>query len=297
MTEARWLAFSGKPTEMVQVLGDCSERKQQLFVVALCRLVKGHMKKKGNAEAVDVAERHADGQASSAEWLAARHASPMGPPPDADAAVYNLFGWDGRMGRGIYWVRHWLGGLVPDAVQVALLRDIFGSNPAQPVVACLDQSFFKKAPPRTPHVLDLRDVLRWNSGMIGKMASYIYDTRRWGDLPVLADYLEDAGYDEARGERVCRGCNGSCATQATDGTWHACQWCKPLGSGMCPLDVGLLDHLRGREVCRKCAGVVTVWAGKQPNPANCWECRGTGRCPCDTHTRGCWALDLLLGKS
>ncbi len=30
-------------------------------------------------------------------------------------------------------------------------------------------------------------------------------------------------------------------------------------------------------VCPACEGVVAMWAGKQPNPANCWQCRGTGR--------------------
>ncbi len=30
-------------------------------------------------------------------------------------------------------------------------------------------------------------------------------------------------------------------------------------------------------LCGRCEGVVTSWKGKQPNPANCWECRGTGR--------------------
>jgi hypothetical protein len=65
--------------------------------------------------------------------------------------------------------------------------------------------------------------LRWNDGTVVKLAQSIYDERRFTDLPILADALEDAG----------------CA------------------------DADILAHCRG------------------PGP----------------HVRGCWVVDLLLGKS
>jgi hypothetical protein len=37
--------------------------------------------------------------------------------------------------------------------------------------------------------------LRWRDGLVEKMVSAIYDERRFAELPVLADALEDAGCD------------------------------------------------------------------------------------------------------
>jgi hypothetical protein len=65
--------------------------------------------------------------------------------------------------------------------------------------------------------------LSWNGGTVQQLARAIYDERRFDDLPVLADALEDAGCTDA----------------------------------------AILNHCRG------------------PGP----------------HVRGCWVLDLLLGKS
>jgi hypothetical protein len=86
---------------------------------------------------------------------------------------------------------------------VDLTREMFG-NPFRTV--CLEPTW-----------------LMWNDGAVQKMAQAIYDGRRFADLPILADALEDAG----------------CA------------------------DADILTH-----------------------------CRTPGE-----HVRGCWVIDLLLGKS
>jgi hypothetical protein len=65
--------------------------------------------------------------------------------------------------------------------------------------------------------------LAWNDGTIPKLAQAIYEKRRFGDLPILADALEEAGCD----------------------------------------NIDILTH-----------------------------CRQPGE-----HVRGCWVVDLLLGKS
>jgi hypothetical protein len=91
-----------------------------------------------------------------------------------------------------------------DAEVCRLLREFFG-NPLRPAPA-IDPAW-----------------LSWDHGLVARLARAIYDGHRFGELPVLADALEEAG----------------CADEA------------------------LLAHLRG------------------PGP----------------HARGCWALDLLLGKS
>jgi hypothetical protein len=87
-------------------------------------------------------------------------------------------------------------------LMAAVIRDILG-NPFRPV--SLNGSW-----------------LIWNDGSVPKMAQAIYDHRRFADLPILADALEDAG----------------CA------------------------DADILTH-----------------------------CRSGGE-----HVRGCWVVDLLLGK-
>jgi len=57
-----------------------------------------------------------------------------------------------------------------------LLRDIVGPLPFRPVV--LDPS-----------------LLKWNDRLVVGLAQAIYEERRWGDMPVLADALLDAGCD------------------------------------------------------------------------------------------------------
>jgi hypothetical protein len=39
-----------------------------------------------------------------------------------------------------------------------------------------------------------QQVTGWNEATVVKLASSIYETRRFNDLPILADALEDAGW-------------------------------------------------------------------------------------------------------
>src|SRR5262249_40206059 len=48
-------------------------------------------------------------------------------------------------------------------------------------------------------------VLAWNVGTAVKLARVIADQRRWEDLPVLADALEEAGCNDAAVLAHCRG--------------------------------------------------------------------------------------------
>jgi hypothetical protein len=68
--------------------------------------------------------------------------------------------------------------------QCALIRDLF--NPFQPVA--IDPAW------RT-----------WNGGCVVKMARAIYDERRFEDLPVLADALDEAGCTQRQLLAHCRG--------------------------------------------------------------------------------------------
>jgi len=69
--------------------------------------------------------------------------------------------------------------------QAALVRDIFG-NPFRPRPR-IDQAW-----------------LAWNDSTIRRIAEGIYEERRWGNLPILADALLDAGCDDDELLRHCR---------------------------------------------------------------------------------------------
>jgi len=93
---------------------------------------------------------------------------------------------------------------------------------------------------------------------VAAIARTIYDENRWGELGVLADALEEAGCE---GEAACPSCRGVIPAGARELHDHGLLWCVNCE------DVGriphpLLAHLRG------------------PEP----------------HARGCWAVDLVLGK-
>ena len=45
----------------------------------------------------------------------------------------------------------------------------------------------------------------WNDGTVRKLAQAIYDDRRFADLPILADALEEAGCADAAILAHCRG--------------------------------------------------------------------------------------------
>lgn len=104
-----------------------------------------------------------------------------------------------------------------------------------------------------------RAWLLWQDGTVPRMAEAVYAERAFERLPILADALEDAG----------------CMVPA------------------------MLNHLRGMAPCEWCDG-----SGRKESISHrgffaaCRDCKGTGAVPAapPVHVRGCWALDLLLGK-
>jgi hypothetical protein len=107
MTEQEWLACTDR-WEMLEFLwGRASDRKMRLFSCACCRQVWHLLTDEHSRRAIEVAERHADGQATDSEFTAAQGADTfMSAKRAADAFM--------------------------SAKQAALLHDIFG-NPFCPV--------------------------------------------------------------------------------------------------------------------------------------------------------------------
>ena len=218
MNEAEWLACGDPGPMLVFLRGGASERKLRLFACACCRRLWHLLVSNSARQAVEVAERHADGRADDAEAAAASAAlaylrRPPGAGPQsffAHAAVSYLFAAaEGGPVSCAAAVSSWASGAdrsydVAHAAQASLLRDIFGSP--------------FRAPPRLNPAW-----LAWEGGTVRNLAAAVYAGPDFDRLPIVADALEEAGCDAAE----------------------------------------FLAHLRG------------------PGP----------------HARGCWALDLLLGKS
>jgi hypothetical protein len=228
MNEAEWSACADPALLLEHLEGNLSDRKLRLFAVGCCRHIWDLLPDERSRNAIEVAERYADGLAPRAE---------------RDAAGGLALGATGRRTAHPAWAAYWTASRkLPSCItnvhegaaealartaahaakaagadlgaaweagraaglrrQVELLRDIAG-NPFRP--SSLDPAW-----------------LRWRGGLIARMAEQMYQDRDFRDLPILADALEEAG----------------CA------------------------DEGLLSH-----------------------------CRRPGE-----HARGCWALDLVLGR-
>jgi hypothetical protein len=243
MTEAEWQSCSN-PAVMLQFLGGkASERKRRLFLVACCRRIEPLLNDERSRRLIAVSEQYADGAADLGDLLAAWE--------EAEEARRAVF--EAGTGRGEVTAAEAASGLGQE------LRDVAGAGYAalaagiaarrKAAVCWWENENRVRLGQRRAVIGDVyakerqaqADILRelfgdlfhppaldaawmaWNGGAVRKIARTVYDGRRFADLPVLADALEDAG----------------CTNR------------------------DLLDH-----------------------------CRGGGE-----HLRGCWLLDLLLGKA
>jgi hypothetical protein len=218
MTEAQWLSEEHNSQAMVSSLRGTTftrtkagKRKLRLFACACCRLVWDLLTDPLLRQAVEVAERSAEGQAGNDElqkayesargtrmhtstaaadhrqrtaaWMAEQAAQPkaFSAAFDMTASPIPLTGACGVEEEE------------RSAAHCELLRCIFG-NPYRPVRIA-------------PH------WLRFNGGCIRGIAAAIYEERDFDRLPILADALEEAGcteqalIDHLRGRAIhARGC-------------------------------------------------------------------------------------------
>jgi hypothetical protein len=201
------------PRPMLGFLEDrASERKLRLFMVACVRRVWDLLTDERSRKAVEVVERLVDGGATDEELEAAKEAarevetSQLFAVPVLDrtransaalaaerATVEVTLAPDPQIVRRIHSItmeaRTFAPGLDPVSggnravregwapelrSQADLLRDIFGPLPFRPV---------------TVHP----SWLGWKDGTVVQLARSIYEDRRFQDLPILADALEEAG--------------------------------------------------------------------------------------------------------
>jgi hypothetical protein len=191
MTESEWLACDEVAKAVTFLRGKTTARKRILLGCACCRLLHGHFlahhsELRGR---VEVAERYADGQATEDEYAAATRGLSW---PIEDEEANAVMRW---------LTRSWYTATEAGVEVLPVLREVFRPFPRPGSLGWLG----------------------WQGGTVTRLAEGVSQERAFGEMPILADALEDAG-------------------------------CT---------DDGLLAHLRS--------------AGP--------------------HVRGCWALDLVLGKS
>jgi hypothetical protein len=196
MFEARWL--NGDDPEMMLrfMLGKTGDRKFRLFACACVRRIWPLLRDERSRAAVHMAEHYADAPGGHAQLLRSRTEARLaeqffdrlsrgGQGSDfesarwaaraAEATVEDT-GWD--VARNAAWsAAHAVNVAAPRErqAQCELLRDAFG-NPFAP--ERFDPAW-----------------LRWHDSCVVKMAQTIYAERRFEELPILADALEEAGCD------------------------------------------------------------------------------------------------------
>jgi hypothetical protein len=164
-----------------------SSRKLRLFAAACCRRFWSRLPAAAR-KAVEAAERFADRSLSRKALDAARRKVPTayaGAEGEIaqNVAAYAAFPAAQAAAYGACEASYLLDDKAGRAWQCALLREIF---PPADVVVC-------------------PAWIAANDGAVGKIARAAYDQGAFDLLPVLADALEEGGYDEPRVLAHCRG--------------------------------------------------------------------------------------------
>jgi len=194
MTEAEWLA-STDPEAMLKILrGKASDRKLRLLASACCRQAGHVFAHQALLNAIETAERYADGQARYGEMVQAAKAITFFSYSAGETEAVVAGGIWHLATMGIWWnfrpirrtertilallnVERYIGSrLAP------FLRDIFG-NPFRPV--SIDHS--------------------WLTSSIVSLARQMYESRDFSPMPILADALQDTGCDNVQILDHCRG--------------------------------------------------------------------------------------------
>jgi hypothetical protein len=209
MTEREWLECD-QPGKMLEFLrGKASDRKLRLFTVAcVCPIL--HRLRSDGPDAIAVAERRLEGQATEDEYNEARSWFPIEIDREGEATIRRLvprdlvcetfFEDDAWDAASRVWIsaansaylerfvrqrsdRNARPASYPEihASQVSYLHEIFG-NPFRPVT--VDCS--------------------WLTATVVSLATAIYEDRAFDRLPILADALEDAGCTDEETLNHCR---------------------------------------------------------------------------------------------
>ena len=303
MTEQEWLA-SDDPAAMLEALprrnhipqakgppwpAVASDRRLRLFACGCCRLVWDRLTDECSRRAVEVAERYADGLATLTEMREVRRG--LGGPV--------RFACMNSAAGGARFMHQGHGDCPPPAAQAALLRDIFGS-PRRAYYWTDDDSPKKSLPHYLPH--------EWRTSTVLALARAARDSREGREC----GRCESAGEEESYCHHLtgamapCPDCGGPgrIGVGLLDPT-RLVILADALEEAGCT-EEAVLQHLRGwaPTVCRRREGLgecsVEDLDGRTYHRGDCSRCPATGFVwgpSASPHVRGCWVLDLLLGKT
>lgn len=284
-----------------------SARKLRLFACACCRQVWHLLTDERSRRAVEVAERYADGEATEAELgLACDEAQscphshyPAGINDAATAAAW------AAAREIVVGVQSLLNFIRNPAMQAALLRDIVG-NPFRPVTfkitqpnrwICSHCGAVVYMPPKEGfgpcecghwewRQTTERD--EWKTPTVLSLAQAAYTERRKG-CP-RCDFTGRISNNTARGQQMCPHCYG--AETGTLDHDRLAVLSDALEESGCD-NAEILNHLRGWDPTppgMRCPEHSDRYYPCDEYSGTCYIPR---RSPC---YRGCWCLDLLLGK-
>jgi hypothetical protein len=203
MNETEWLAW-GDPQALVSFLeGKTSDRKLRLFACACCQRSWTFIEP-ASQEVVATAARFADGRATEEELDAARMRAEV--QIGDDPFVIRAFGFEAVVAvtlmPALEAARATLRATLASARQNVAYADLPGFDSHRAESAAVRGELWDQCEllrhivgnPFRPVVVDPA-WLRWQDAAVVKMARTIYDENRFGDLPFLADALQDAGCD------------------------------------------------------------------------------------------------------
>jgi hypothetical protein len=184
ITESEWLIGTDPMPMLRRIQKGGSARKMRLLAVMPARLRWAEIPEKPFREAIETAERHADGRATDDELAAYREQLygyvgsqfPDWISQETNRVVHSLaFTTTYKpplrpLVPGGTWT--FCASLVGEAL-CPIIRDIFG-NPFRPVT-------FSPA---------------WRTDTAVALARQMYDAREFGAMPILADALQDAGCED-----------------------------------------------------------------------------------------------------
>lgn len=204
LSEADWRE-TPFPADLLRHAGNRQRRKLRLFACHCCRRLGPLLTREGVREALAIAERYADREATAeqmvAGWREVRRALSQAPlttrwewaltaalhtcAENFSLAYAMTVGRYTALALGCDWVDP-ASMARPAEARQAMVR------PAESRYQCtiLRDLFPYHAAAANPH------WLRWQGGELLRVAEGIYREGRWDDLPVLADALEEAGCDD-----------------------------------------------------------------------------------------------------
>jgi hypothetical protein len=215
--------FTRRPVKERGTVEKLNHRLLYLMAAALFRSMQRLVTVRRWRRALDTVEAYADGEATSDELFKAYEAGEINTSklPAANAAAAQCICFlpdDCKVDRGVDFVSDAAGYLGAVAAGVLAPDEGLGMPPMavwqEPAFQDAKRAHEKKLcalirdifgnPYRKPPVLD-RSWLAWNGGTIPKLAQTMYASKRFHDLPILGDALEEAGCTDEAVLAHCRG--------------------------------------------------------------------------------------------